>query len=269
METLIIAVALNILLGTAAYIKGSVSKSGFAAGTLTGIIIYFCGGPLFWIILSAFFVSSSLLSMIKKTKKADTSKMHQKGSKRDYQQVLANSLTATALAVLYYFTQNDIVVVAFITAFAAANADTWAGEIGIFSRENPRSIITFQRLTPGTSGGVSPAGTLASYAGAFFIILVFRAGLFFFPVEIAVLPLATLIMINCGFLGSVIDSLLGATVQAMYKDLDSNEMTEKSVISGIKTQHVRGYRFMNNDMVNFTSTLASVLIAVALYTAII
>jgi uncharacterized protein (TIGR00297 family) len=268
MEQIFISFALNILLGSAAYIKKSVSKSGFAAGVITGSIILYCGGFLFWIILVAFFVSSTLLSMIKKKRKKESSKIHSKGSRRDYQQVLANSLTATICSILYYFTYDSIFVIAYITAFAASNSDTWASELGVLSRENPRSILTLEHLAPGTSGGVSALGTLASYGGAFFITLVFRITLNFNPIIITALPLITLIIMNMGFMGSVFDSILGASFQAKYKDPFSGTITEKSHVNGTDTELVKGYKWINNDMVNFLSSLASVIFASALYALI-
>lgn len=41
----------------------------------------------------------------------------------------------------------------------------WASEIGILNKSWPILITTFQRVPPGTNGGISELGMLASFAG--------------------------------------------------------------------------------------------------------
>jgi uncharacterized protein (TIGR00297 family) len=54
----------------------------------------------------------------------------------------------------------------FVAALAAANADTWATELGVLSRKEPRLLTTGQKVEKGTSGAVSGYGILAAVAGA-------------------------------------------------------------------------------------------------------
>jgi uncharacterized membrane protein len=55
-----------------------------------------------------------------------------------------------------------------------------------------------------------------------------------------------------GLLGSLFDSYLGATVQAIYRCPHCNKETEKHPLHtcGTKTVQVRGWSWLNNDMVN-------------------
>ena len=55
--------------------------------------------------------------------------------------------------------------------YAAVAADTFSSELGILSQSKPRLITSWnlREVPPGTNGGVSFAGTLAGYLGAFTI----------------------------------------------------------------------------------------------------
>ena len=49
--------------------------------------------------------------------------------------------------------------------FACCLGDTLASELGILSKSRPRLVTTFQPVPPGTNGGMSTLGTLASATG--------------------------------------------------------------------------------------------------------
>lgn len=65
-----------------------------------------------------------------------------------------------------------------------------------------------------------------------------------------------------GLAGSTFDSLLGATVQGIYYCFLCQKETEASVHRcGQPAQHLRGWRWLNNDVVNFASSIVGSLIA--------
>jgi uncharacterized protein (TIGR00297 family) len=214
-------------------------------------------------------VLSSLLSHYKETAKADLAEKFDKGHRRDLGQTLANGGAGALLALAYRLHPDPAWLAAFVGAMATVNADTWATELGVLSRRPPRLITTWQTVERGTSGGVSGLGTLATLAGALTIGLAALGGLaldglFGGPglalAGWALLPAALL----GGLAGSLFDSLLGATVQAIYYSARRHKETEKRIDpDGTPNTRLRGWRWLNNDGVNFVSSLAGALVGVA------
>ncbi|MCS6911192.1 MAG: DUF92 domain-containing protein, partial [Anaerolineales bacterium] len=131
----------------------------------------------------------------------------------------------------------------------------------------PRLIITGQPVEVGTSGGVTPAGMGAALAGAALIGL--TAALFDFVAgqSLSSSFLLSLIAIVSGLAGSLVDSLLGATVQAIYFCERCGKETERHPLHscGQPTRFLRGLRRLDNDWVNFLSSIAGTALAAGLW----
>ena len=78
--------------------------------------------------------------------------------------------------------------------------------------------------------------------------------------------LVFVIITLAGFLGAFIDSLLGATLQAIYYCPACDKHTEKhpTHTCGAQTKRVSGLTWLNNDWVNLTCTLSAGLAGVIL-----
>ena len=69
-----------------------------------------------------------------------------------------------------------------------------------------------------------------------------------------------------GLAGALVDSPLGASVQAIYYCPTCEKETEKRTHGcGTPTRQERGWRWLNNDMVNFFSSLIGALVAAGLF----
>ena len=265
MTDFIIGLALSFFISYAAYKKESLSISGIILATVYGAGLYLFGGLYFFLAMISFFISSSLLSHFKKTKKSKYEDGNGKSGKRDYTQVIANGFPSFLFGLLYYLMGNHLYILGFSTALAAANADTWASEIGLLSKKNPISIITWKPIEKGLSGGISLLGTLASLAGSAFISFISLVGYIIrFGFKDYLLVYFFLSILG-GFLGSIIDSILGATVQAKYKRTDSRDITEKRYTKGIKNVIYSGISFVDNNFVNLSSGLLSSVIITWFY----
>lgn len=264
MVQLILGLTVSSGIGWLAYQRHSLSQSGIIGAVLTGTLTVMAGWA--WAAgLLAFFLSSSLLSKLGESRKATARAQFSRGEQRDFWQVMANGAVAALIALLYLVTDEPKLWVLYLGALAAVNADTWATEIGTLSRQAPRSFLTLKPVQRGISGGVTVVGTLGSLGGAFFIALV---GVVLGENrtdwgEPALLGVVTL----AGFAGSLVDSLLGATVQAMYWCADKETFTEKNVCaSGQPAELRRGVRWINNDVVNLCAGVVGIGVVISLVT---
>lgn len=259
-----VALLVNGAAAFAAVRKQSVTPGGGRAGFVIGAGIFVSGGAWLWALLMIFFVSSSAASRVGPRRKAALSGLHEKGSRRDAVQVFANGGVGLATAVVYALSRQPVFAFLCAASFAAASADTWAGEIGILSAAAPRSIVTLRRLPPGASGGVSLLGTVAAAAGAAVIAACFIPG--WRVLDNVPNSWSTAAAITAaGFFGAMIDSVFGATLQAHYQDAVSGKLTERRHGAAGENRLMRGLRGFNNDAVNVAANLAALTLALLLY----
>lgn len=244
---LLIGFILAIIIAFIAYKARSLNKSGAVAAAFTGTIIFGVGGWHWAILLLTFFITSSALSRAFKKRKQGLDEKFSKGHERDAGQVFGNGGIATLFAALhFFFPESTLPWLGFAAALAAVNADTWATELGVLNPRPPRIITNLKKVVEkGTSGGISLIGTLASLTGS--ALIAFLASFLtdnwplFLPITF------------CGLAGSLFDSFLGATVQAMYFCPKDNKETEKHPLHscGTPTTLIRGWKWLDNDWVNF------------------
>jgi uncharacterized protein (TIGR00297 family) len=248
LPTLALGALLAFGIAAAAFALGSLSRSGAASAVVVGILTFGIGGLGPAVLMILFFVSSSALSRVGGKRKGAVAAAFAKGSRRDAGQVAANGAVAAAFALAYGLTRQPLWLAGVAGALAAANADTWATELGVLARRKPRLITTGAVVEPGASGGVTAKGTGAALAGAALIAVVASALGGGWTMGLA----ATI----GGLVGSLFDSVLGATVQAMYFCPTCSKETERhpAHTCGSTTRRVRGWPWLENDAVNFAAT---------------
>ncbi|MBI9048689.1 MAG: DUF92 domain-containing protein [Anaerolineaceae bacterium] len=258
--SIILGFTLALIIAWVAKWKKSLNRSGAIAATIMGTIIFGLGGLSWAFILLIFFLSSSLLSRFKKHSKLIYDEKFSKTAERDAVQVLANGGLAMMLVLIHYLhPDNNWTWLLFAASLAAANADTWATELGVLSKKAPHLITNGKSVEPGTSGAISFAGKLASCAGAAMVAL---PAVFLWQGN---LPPAgpwgqlgvMLIITLAGLIASLLDSLLGATVQAIYYCPKCQKETERHPLHTCQTptKIQRGWPWLNNDLVNFSATV--------------
>lgn len=273
LPSLLLGLVLSALISGLAYRRGSLAPSGVLGAIIVGTLIFGLGGWVWGVLLAIFFVSSSALSHYKERDKAAVAEKFEKGHRRDLGQVLANGGLGALIAVLSAVVPetaipNGLWFFMFIGVMATVTADTWATELGTLSQDPPRLITSGRVVEVGSSGGVSPLGTSVSLIGGGMIGLAAGAlgviaGLV--PGTVVAVLAVTLIGAAGGLVGSLTDSLLGATVQQIYYCDTCQKETERRLHRcGTETRSLRGWSWMNNDLVNLISSLAGGLLAAGL-----
>jgi uncharacterized protein (TIGR00297 family) len=239
----VLAALLGGAFGLIAYRRRTLTVDGAVGAAVVGGVVFARGGLPAAAALLAFFGSSSALSKLGERRKQQSSLAQAKGSRRDVWQVVANGGIAT-LSIAFGPRGG------FLGATAAANADTWATELGLLGTTQPRLITTLQRVQPGTSGGITPEGLAASLGGALSVGLAWSLlGGGWRGVPVAMLA---------GTCGSLVDSWLGATLQALYQCSTCDELSETAIHArcGMQTVLIQGHPWVTNDAVNALATLA-------------
>jgi uncharacterized protein (TIGR00297 family) len=145
-------------------------------------------------------------------------------------------------------------------ALAASAADTWATEIGTRFGGVPRSIRSRRPVPVGTSGGVTVIGSLGALAGALFVAAV--------SIAIGWTRLTSVAAVAGGVVGSLADSLIGATLQARRWCDACGVATERVTHDcGSPTRPNGGVSGLDNDMVNLFSGIVGGAAATALFMA--
>jgi uncharacterized protein (TIGR00297 family) len=224
-----------------------------AGATAVGTCVLWGGGLRGMALLGWFFASSGALTTWNDRRRAVPA------SRRTIRQVLANGWTA-ALGGLLVPGTPGLGWAVLAGGLAAAQADTWATEIGGLARRPPVLITTGRRVPPGTSGGITPLGTAAGIGGAVLLAtLAWSVGLSAALARAAALG---------GTAGMLIDSLLGASVQAAYRCPRCEVHGETPADGcGVAASLVHGWRWMTNDGVNLMATGLGAATAVALTAA--
>ena len=189
---------------------------GALGAVAVGALAFAFGGWPLWLLLMWFFGSSNAASKLMRYWRGART-VEKRGGPRKLRQVLANSVPFLACALVWAATGEAWFLIVSAGALAASTADTWASEVGTYSRKLPVNIVTRKPMQRGLSGGVSPLGLAATVVGAttsaFLAMLLFHAFGFAVPTG----PTAFLFIIACGIVGSLVDSLLGVLLQAKYR----------------------------------------------------
>ncbi|XP_066997968.2 transmembrane protein 19 isoform X2 [Anabrus simplex] len=264
--------------------KKSVDKSGAVLGLVIGFVLTL-SSYCFFACLLTFFVTSSKATKFRAHKKRKMEEHFKEGGQRNWIQVLCNGGMATQLALLYLldagceerpidFSQNyrsSWLGLGVLGAFACCNGDTWASEFGsVIGQSWPYLITNRQRVPPGTNGGVTIPGLIFSLLGGAVIGLAYYITVLY-CVDSTILaespPQWPLVLAGAfaGIVGSLVDSLLGATLQYSGVDERTGCIVEHA---GRGIKHISGIQLLDNHSVNLISSVVMGLLTPRLAAAI-
>lgn len=289
------SVTLGFLLALIGYKKKSLDLSGAVSASLVGVLTIF-SGVRYGLTLAFFFFSGSAVTKVQsEVKKQVDEHFKEGGGLRDFVQVMANGLVPTMLAAASLYSLGGLsfianttgagafaeaiissggsnssmnnattkaastLAVAFLSYFSCCGGDTFASELGVLSKSKPRLITTFCRkeVEPGTNGGVSLLGVVASIFGGLVAASGWALGAYITSGVRTEILYALIIGAFGGFFGSFVDSVLGATVQYSGYCRERKKVVSKP---GPTVTKISGLEILSNSGVN---VLSASLIAVA------
>lgn len=262
-------IAAATLIAAAAYRYRWLTLDGALSAAVMGSLIFAIGGMVFAAPLVVFFASSSALTRLSDRYKTPIARSMSKSGPRNARQVLANGGVGCLLAMRAAMSGTGSSLSArdwlllYLTTLAFANADTWATEIGILSRQEPRLVTTMKRIPAGSSGAITIAGTIAALIGA---VLIPISAAVVWPIRSVDLlwriDAAEILAVGwAGWIACFVDSILGATIQRQYHCTKCERTTDLPMHCGTAAPPIAGRRWISNDGVNGIASITSILIA--------
>ncbi|XP_067855542.1 transmembrane protein 19 isoform X1 [Heptranchias perlo] len=263
------SVLVPLIITSHALKKKSLDRSGAIGALIVGFILTIANFSFFAALLT-FFVSSSKLTKWKGEAKKRLDAEYKEGGQRNWIQVFCNGAVPTELALLYMIESGpgEVAIdfskqytaswmcLSLLGALACSSGDTWASEIGsVFSKKQPRLITTWEKVPIGTNGGVTFVGLVSSLLGGTAIGLAYLLTQLIFVEDLDISPPQWPIVLYgaaAGFLGSILDSYLGAIMQYSGFDEDSGMVVNHITPNG---RHISGKPILDNNAVNLFSAI--------------
>jgi uncharacterized protein (TIGR00297 family) len=225
------ALGVTLSFGVLAKLLRAVDMPGAVAGVILTWVLFVTAGPGAFAGVAAVFVLAFLTTRLGYRRKQFLGTAERRGG-RTGSQVLANLGAAAACGVGSILTgRPELWLLGLSAALAEAAADTVSSEYGQASLNRAYLITTWEVVPAGTDGGISWPGTLAGIAAAILLALICAAS--------GLVPRRWIAaVLAAGILGMFADSYLGAWLERRKR--------------------------LNNDQVNFLSTIIAALLAALL-----
>lgn len=238
------AIVAGGVFGALSFFLNWLTLDGSTSAWLLGVITFGIAGIEGAAILLFFFISSSLLS--KNSRSLDD--VRELKFRRTGAQVWANGFWFGFFTLLGLLVDLELFKVAAYSSLAFATSDTWASEIGGNRIKGTTwSINGFQKVTPGTDGAISIAGTFAAVGGALSIGVLVGV----------LLPTNSLVMgilvASTGLVATFMDSWLGAHFQDQYLVNSTNRFFSSQFL------------YVGNNTVNWLSAGLASLLTIVIY----
>lgn len=235
-----------LIIASAAFLSNRLSLDGAASAVVLGGFVFGLGGIPAAALVLVFFVTGTLITDSGPIETPGKPAVSVESPRRDGLQVWANGFWFAIFVFMGFLYDAPLFWTGAAGALATATADTWGTELGSKRFEAPTFLLKgWQRVPPGTEGGISVPGTLASIGGSLVISL---TALIFFSLDVT----AFFCIFLAGFLGSLSDSYLGATLQRQNYVIGTTRFSRFETV------------VFDNNIVNWTATGAGSLAAIIL-----
>lgn len=260
-------IAVGILAAFSAYVCRFLTFPAAIAAAFLGVVTLEFGGWDWAAVTAGSFLITALLSDRHERLESHASRFEK--VPRNSNQVLANGLLLALLAVWYGFGDGrQIIVAAFLGSVGAVAGDTWASSAAQFRRGEPRLLTSKQRVPHGTPGAVTKTGCALSALAGFVASMLYLLATALVSGDTLPAIQATMLSfaaVTGALAGSLFDSYLGANCQALYEDADGRLVDNPIAGDGTSNKYVRGWRWLDNDLVNSSNSIAGAMAALIVW----
>ncbi len=225
---------LNFILIGFSYRFPLLTTSGWINAGVLGTILFGCLGWRGWLSVVIYLSLGSLVTKLGFSYKKSKGIAEARDGRRGPENVWGSAATGAIMAIIFKLSNGlnqSLILIGFAASFAAKLADTFGSEIGKRWGKNTFLITNFKPMPPGTDGAISFEGTLASVLGSLLMSTVMSSLGFLTSYR------AFLIVFICGFIATLLESVLGALVQEKIS-------------------------WLTNELINFFQTTISCLLAI-------
>lgn len=193
---------------------------GLLVALFIAVLLFYFGGPkygfLFVLSMLIFLFLSGIVTNIEKVYKKNINLYE---PTRGVKNVLSNGLPTLIMAFLFFIFKLQnlseykfFAFIGFVCVVSAITADKFSSELGVLDGQ-PRMIFGFKKVKKGVSGGITPLGLLSGLFASLLIATFYLIYFYFMPfgylTNFSQLILLFFIIFISGFIGTVLDSILG------------------------------------------------------------
>jgi uncharacterized protein (TIGR00297 family) len=245
-------IAATIGLVTFALAKNKLTPGGIVVAVLVAFVHMLDPWPVFFWLLVPFFLLGVLVTKVGHAEKARLTKSSDGSAggegPRGWMQVVANGGVASVLIALHTIlstssphmslragiypgihapTLQRLLPIGIIAHYGAVAADTFGSELGILAKSTPVLVTApWKKVPRGTNGGITVEGLSYGLFASFLITCIAYVGSYLAPPYRLMDIRVAILVCGMGAFGSVLDSLLGATMQATVTDRGSGKVVE-------------------------------------------
>lgn len=285
----------TIGLVTFALAKNKLTPGGIIMAVIVATVHMLDPFPVFFWLLVPFFLLGVLVTKIGHAEKARLTESSDGSSggegPRNWMQVVANGGIASLLIALHTYLAGSnpymalrlgvnpgiyapklqgVLPIGIMAHYGAVAADTFGSELGILAKSTPVLVTAPWRKVPrGTNGGITIEGLAYGLLASFLITVIAYIGTYFMPPYRVLSTDVGILVCLMGVFGSILDSFLGATVQATVTDRGSGKVVEgpggqrvKVLAGGSRVQ--LGRDILTNNGVNLAMAGLTSLLAMAI-----
>jgi uncharacterized protein (TIGR00297 family) len=225
------AVGLTVAFAFCAWGLRAITAGAAFTGVVLTVVLCLAAGPSALFPVFIVFLLTYITTRIGRSKKERLGTAERRRG-RGALQILANVGAATLCAAPLISTGHAryILLAGASAALAEAAGDTVSSELGQAFGGTPRLITTLRRVAPGQDGGVTPAGSILSLVAIYIVCAACQW-------SSLLLPRYFWTVFAAAFFGTIVDSILGATLERPGR--------------------------LGNNSVNFSSTVFAAALAIA------